>query len=50
MIEAGEYVREATFLDKDEEEKQEVVLKLTGPPRKHAPRFKTENLPSGKDM
>jgi hypothetical protein len=48
LIEAGQYVREPTFLDKDND-KQE-VLKLTGPPRKYSPRFKTVNqVPNMKD-
>jgi len=48
LVQAGQYVREPTFLDdKDKGEDQE-VLYLTGPPRKK-PKFTTVNVPSGRD-
>jgi hypothetical protein len=55
LTEAGQYVREPTFLDEqgkdkqqheekeDKQQQQDEILKLTGPRRKYSPRFKTVN-------
>lgn len=45
LEEAGEYVRERTFLDKNDSNYKEEIFKLAGPPPKFKPRYKTSQVP-----